>query len=110
MKEIEIDGLKAKLGRSDKENWELLDNAKSHHWWFHLDEAPSGHLFLEVDNSECKLNARQIYLSALQCRIHSKFKKHPTPVSVIYTQVSNITKGNTVGQVIVQGKRYTLKV
>lgn len=110
MIEIDVHGLNGKLGQKDIENWELLDSAESYHWWFHLDDLPSGHFFLETTDETQSPTKQQIYKSALQCRIHSKHKSSKEPISVVYTQVKNLKKGAKPGQVTITGKSKYLKV
>lgn len=110
MIEIGIDGLNGKLGQKAIQNWELLETAAPYHWWFHLDEFPSGHFFLETIDGNKTPTKRQIYKSALQCRLHSKYKNSHAPVTVIYTQVKNLKKGTRNGEVIVTGKTFYIKV
>lgn len=110
MIEIDVYGLNGKLGKKDTENWELLDAAKPYHWWFHLDDFPSGHFFLETTNEITTPTKQQIYKSALQCRLYSKYKSFNEPIFVVYTQVKNLKKGIKLGQVIITGKTKYLKV
>lgn len=110
MIEININGLNGKLGKKDIENWELLDIAEPYHLWFHLDDLPSGHFFLELPDETAIPTKQQIYKSALQCRLYSKHKSSKEPINVIYTQVKNLRKGTKPGQVIIIGKAKYIKV
>ena len=52
MKVFTKDGYVMRLGKTAKENWELLDSSRSHHYFFHLSSFPSGYVILEHDFDE----------------------------------------------------------
>ena len=86
------------VGRSAKENWQLLDNAESFDIWFHLDSQSSPYVILEIrDNNEIPYEA--LLEGARLCKQYSKAKSDKS-VKVIYCPVENLKKGKNLGQVI----------
>lgn len=51
-----IDGFKIMLGRNERENIELLQNAKASDFWFHLKDAPSAHVIVPTSKKELPHN------------------------------------------------------
>lgn len=88
-----------KIGKNAQDNWNIIDNALGDYYWFHLANLPSCHVILEEINP----NKDELIVAAQQCKIYSKYKNH-NRISVIYTQVKNISKGVTIGSV------YTKKI
>lgn len=89
--------VKYRLGRNAKENFELIDDADQEDWWFHLSDEPSGHCI--IDSST--VDKDMIIFASSLVKEYSKFKNNKK-VKVVYTQVKNITKTKTLGQVIVK--------
>ena len=55
MKIEEFSGIKYYIGRSAKDNWELLDNMKNKeekYIWFHLNSFPSPYVIMEATMKE----------------------------------------------------------
>jgi len=86
-----------RLGRNAKENFLLIDEADPDDWWFHLSDESSGHCIVDSDIIDKEMI---IYASNL-VKEHSKLKNNKK-VKVIYTQVKNLQKTKTIGQVIVK--------
>lgn len=86
-----------RLGRNAKENFELIDDADQEDWWFHLADEPSGHCI--IDSST--VDKEMIIFASNLVKEHSKSKNNKK-VKVVYTQIKNITKTKTLGQVIVK--------
>lgn len=85
------------IGKSAKENWQLLDNSEPFDIWFHLDNASSPYVILEVKNLET-IPTSIISECAKLCK-HSSKHKNVNNVSVIYTTVGNLKKGEALGSV-----------
>lgn len=91
------DNIKYKLGRNAKENFDLIDEAAEINpdfWWFHLDGFPSGHCLVhstEMDKSKA-------IIAATLVKSYSK-QKDQKKVKIIYTQVKNVKKTKTLGEV-----------
>ena len=92
------------IGKNAKHNWDIISRANPEWIWFHVSNAPSAHIILEQENPSKK----DIYLAAIQCKKHSKYKKSP-PISVTYCKVKFLEKGDKVGSVICN-KTKTIRV
>jgi predicted ribosome quality control (RQC) complex YloA/Tae2 family protein len=94
------------IGRNAKENWDLIDKADDFDLWFHIEDMPSAHVVVqEILNKEVKYESNKyfgypkeiIIKCCLYCKIQTKVSKK---TSIIYTSISNISKGKEVGSVI----------
>ena len=86
-----------RLGRNAKENFDLIDDADPNDWWFHLSDHPSGHCLIDSEI----IDKSMIIFAANLVKEYSKQKNNKN-VKIIYTQIKNITKTKTLGQVIVK--------
>lgn len=68
-----IDGYKVMIGKSEKGNIELLQNAKAKDMWLHLKERPSAHVIIVTDKQS--LPQHIIYEAAKLCVDFSVFEK-----------------------------------
>ena len=97
MVQIENDNIIYKLGRNANENFKLIDEAtdiNSDYWWFHLKDHPSGHCIVHTDQID---KSTAIFAGTL---VKSKSKlKDQKKVKIIYTQIKNIRKTKTKGEV-----------
>ncbi len=85
------------VGRSARENWQLLDQAEPFDIWFHLDSQSSPYVILEIrDNNEVPYES--LLEGARLCKQYSKAKNDKS-VKVIYCPVENLKKGKNLGQV-----------
>ena len=97
MVKVENDNIIYKLGKNAKENFELIDEANdinSDYWWFHLKDHPSGHCIVHSDQMD---KSKAIFAGTL-VKLTSKLKDEKK-VKIIYTQIKNITKTKTKGEV-----------
>jgi len=97
-----------KLGRNAKENFELIDDAQDanqDYWWFHLEDHPSGHCVIYSDD----ITNQMISIAANLVKQYSKLKTNKK-VKVVYTQIKNVKKTKTIGQVLLQGPTKTISV
>lgn len=85
------------IGENAKENWELIDQASQNDLWFHLDNLPSPHVILCVENK--KIPKQIIKECALLCQSNSKYS-NLKKISVIYTEIKHVSKDKQVGSVI----------
>ena len=90
------------IGKSAKENWEILDDSEPTDLWFHLDNKSSPYVILEAKPNQPILQDMIIKCAKL-CKSYSKDKKS-TRSSVIYCPVSNLKKGKELGSVLLQKK------
>lgn len=89
------------LGRSAKENWDILAHADKHHWWVHLKDCASAHVIVETDDiiAEELEFARQLILK--------QTPKAPRGAACIYAQVKWVKRGDSVGEVVVKPGKVT---
>ena len=88
-----------RIGRNDKENWNLIDDSNQYDMWFHLDDNPSPHVVLACKNDVTGIYPKQlIFKCACLCKNYSKFS-NVKKIKVIYTHIKNITKSDTIGSV-----------
>jgi predicted ribosome quality control (RQC) complex YloA/Tae2 family protein len=87
----------ANIGKNAKENWKILDSAETDDIWFHLDNSSSPYVILEVKNLDA-IPLSIIGECAKLCKNRSKSKDLKN-VSVIYTPVCNLKKGDVLGSV-----------
>lgn len=85
------------IGKNAKENWKLLDSSEADDIWFHLDNSSSPYVILEVKNLDA-IPYSIITECAKLCKNRSRSKDLKN-VSVIYTTVSNLKKGDALGSV-----------
>ena len=81
------------LGQSAKENHEIIDDADINDWWFHLDDYPSGHCIIE----KSEISKEDVIYASNLIKNNSKYRN--LKVKVCYTQVKNIKKTKTLGEV-----------
>jgi len=89
-----------KLGRNAKENQLLIDTSDKDHWWFHLDDYPSGHCVIESNN----INKEMRHYAANLVKQYSKYKNKK--LKIVYTQIKNLKNTKTTGEVITSNTLY----
>jgi predicted ribosome quality control (RQC) complex YloA/Tae2 family protein len=97
-----------KLGRNAKENFEIIDDAQDtnpDYWWFHLDDHPSGHCIIHSD----EITQQMVVTAANLVKQYSKLKANKK-VKIVYTQIKNVKKTKTIGQVLLQGPTKNISV
>jgi len=105
MKSLQICGIDIKIGSNVNDNDKLFDMAKDEDIWFHVEGMPSAHMWIE--NNE--LDKGQLYQVALQLKKNSKYKKSNN-IPIVYTQKSNLEKGEHPGSILITGKSKIIKV
>ena len=103
MKDIIIDSFLCKIGNNCSENWQLLDNSKEHHIFFHLSHFPSCYVILQYEIDK-EVDIKIIEKAALQCKLHTKYKNLKN-IRVDYTNISNVVKGEKVGEIFYKSNR-----
>src|SRR5437016_4944551 len=99
------------IGENAQDNWDLITASNQNDLWFHLQDHPSPHVVLKmptVKNAEKKISKQSIIHCAVECKNYSKFKDDRNKISIIYTEIKNITKGDKPGSVIT--KKQTLRI
>ena len=99
MLEMEINNFTYKVGKNDKENDKLLDEANQNDLWFHLEGHASPHGILFTNGGD--VTKMELLECANIVKMGSKLK-NMKKVNVIYTQRRNVKKTEKLGQVIVK--------
>jgi predicted ribosome quality control (RQC) complex YloA/Tae2 family protein len=86
------------LGQNAQDNWDIIDKADPYDIWFHVEDHPSCHVILRLPDNKAIYNKQTLTYCASICKEHSKFKDYKK-ISIIYTQIKNITKGDKPGLV-----------
>lgn len=97
MLEILEKEIKYKLGKNARENFELIDEAmylEPEYWWFHISEHPSGHCLVHSKT----ITKEMILYAGNMVKSNSKLRDQKK-VKIMYTQVKNIEKTKTIGEV-----------
>lgn len=102
-----IDSLKTtieyRVGKSAKENFDLIDDSNSDDLWFHISQESSCHVVATIppgSNYDKKTLQKIAVQGAVICKQHSRYKSEKD-VNVMWTPVRNIVKGSTIGCVYV---------
>ena len=114
MKEFEFENIKYYVGRTAKENWELLDNAKKdnpNYIWFHLNSFASPYviMFSTLDNMNNDDINEYIHYGANLCKEYSKYK-FLKDIKIMYTSIKNLSKTDKLGEVDITGKYNIIKI
>ena len=94
-----------KLGQNARENHLIFDQALKNDWWFHLNDFPSGHLIIESKD----IIKDEIKHAAFLVKDNSKYK-NLKKIKVCYTQIKNLKKGKTLGEIIINNKPLIIKI
>jgi predicted ribosome quality control (RQC) complex YloA/Tae2 family protein len=93
------------IGKSAKENFEIIDAAEPHHIWFHIEGQPSGHVIAAIPaDLDRKDRLYIVKQGAVLCKRHSKFASLKK-VKIVYAFVADLQKGDSMGSVIVQNEK-----
>jgi predicted ribosome quality control (RQC) complex YloA/Tae2 family protein len=88
------------IGKNDKDNFDIIDNANTDDIWFHLNDYPSCHVIASINDVIKKKDLRYIIKrGALLCKENSKYKSEKD-LSIIYTTIKNVKKTEKIGSVI----------
>jgi len=118
MKSSNFNNIKFYIGQSASENWDLLDIAKSinpEYIWFHLNSFPSPYVIMYasqnniIDKQDKTELTDYLEYGATLCKANSKYK-NLKDLKVLCLPVKKLTKSNTIGEVIISGKRKTIKL
>lgn len=87
MKIVEVGDYVCKVGESSRENWELLDQAKKGHWFFHLTDFPSPYVVLECGKREPSAETKE---QCAQLCVNFSKQKSNKDIKVDVTLCSNV--------------------
>lgn len=106
MKQILIGQYICLIGSNAKENWEILSKSQPSYLFFHLSSLPSCYVILQTDE---KVTDDIIRECAKICLENTKYR-NLRKVYVDYTTVSNVSKGEKVGEIFYPNKRKVKQV
>ena len=93
------------IGKNAQDNFDIIDDADEHHMWFHIEDAPSGHVIAKIDdNLDKKLMRYVIKQGAVICKQVSKYAS-AKDVNIVYARVGDLEKTDTIGKVIVKNSK-----
>ena len=93
------------IGKSAKENFEIIYAAEPHHIWFHIAGQPSGHVIASIpEDLDRKHRVYIVKQGAVLCKQYSKFACMKN-VEIVYTFVKDLQKGDHLGSVTVQHEK-----
>lgn len=101
MKEFIFENFVCRIGQNAKENWHLLDEAKSNNIFFHLSSFPSGYVILEYEGA---LTPFMLHTAAQTCKNGTKYC-NVNNLKVDWCRCDNIKKGDKVGEVYFKSYR-----
>lgn len=92
------------VGRSARENWDLLERAEPDDMWVHLADCPSSYVIIALEFCKDQMNeitpSDILYACAL-CKKYSVKREYlHNQTKVHYTQVKNVNKGKSVGEAV----------
>lgn len=86
------------VGRSAKENWDIISKADKDYYWVHAEGIPSAHIIIEIDEPVIE----EFDYACKLCISQTKIKK--SSVKFITTQVKNVKLGDKPGQVYLKDR------
>ena len=94
------------IGKSQAENFEVIDNGSADDLWFHAKNISSCHVVCEVPDDINKKEMRYIVTAgALLCKNNTQKLKNLKNVEITYTQIKNVTKTKIPGCVETQNTK-----
>lgn len=96
-KSFMIDNFTVLQGKNAQGNWDIIDMCSSNDLWFHIDDSPSAHFIIKI-NDEIPSN-KIIRTIALLCKKSNKIESKKNFTEIIYGKLENVTKSEKVGMV-----------
>ena len=94
------------IGKTQSENFEVIDKGTDDDLWFHANGVSSCHVVCNLPNDIDKKDLRYIVtVGALLCKNNTNKLKSLKNVEITYTQIKNITKTNVPGCVETQNTK-----
>ena len=86
------------IGKDKTDNFKVIDLGNENDLWFHAENESSCHVVCEVPDDIDKSDMRYIIkVGCLLCKNNTNKLKSQKNISIIYTQIKNITKTNVEG-------------
>jgi hypothetical protein len=114
MKKIEYNNIIYIIGENAQDNWNALDLYKKEndkYIWFHLNSFSSAYVIMCATMSNIdkfKLN-NYLFYGAELVKNNSKYRNY-TNLKIIYTTLNKLSKTNTIGEVLISGKKKIITV
>ena len=87
-------------GHNAKDNCTLIPKSDDNDWWFHANDGPSSHVFLQL-GQDVELSKEMVQeASKLVKSSTSRIRNNSKKIPVIYTPIKNLRYGDSVGSVI----------
>ena len=94
------------IGKSQEENFAVIDKGSADDLWFHAKNVSSCHVVCELPDDIDKKEMRYILtVGALLCKNNTNKLKSLKNVEIIYTQIKNVTKTEIVGCVLTENTK-----
>jgi len=90
------------VGRNAADNFDILDQAKDHHLWFHVEGQSSCHVIAAIPEDVDRKNVRYLVKQgAILCKQYTTSVRAQSKITIIYARVSDVEKTDIVGSVVV---------
>ena len=94
------------IGKTQCENFEVINKGMSDDLWFHANQISSCHVVCKMPDGIDKKDLRYIIKAgAVLCKNNTNKLKSLKNVEIIYTQIKNITKTNVEGCVLTKNTK-----
>jgi len=94
------------IGKTQNENFEVIDKGSANDLWFHANNISSCHVVAIIPDNIGKKELKYIIkVGALLCKNNTNKLKSIKNVEIIYTQLLNIEKTNTPGCVLTKNTK-----
>ena len=95
------------IGKNAIGNFMIIDNSQPSDIWFHIHDKPSCHVIAHISPDFDKKSSEYKHIiktGAILCKQHSKYKSEK--ISIVYTNVNNVTKTDVPGMVTTSNMKY----
>ena len=93
------------IGRSAKENFDIIDAAEPYHIWFHVEGQSSCHVVAEIPQGLSREDIRRVVKQgAVICKQYSRFASQKK-LDIVYTSIQNVIKGEIMGSVMLMNSK-----
>jgi predicted ribosome quality control (RQC) complex YloA/Tae2 family protein len=93
MKVFQNNNITYKVGTNADENWHLISKADPTEFWVHLDNVPSSHVIIEIDD----ILPEDLQYAGMLCKAQSKCSAKN--MSCVATTIGNLKFGSKAGEV-----------
>ena len=90
------------VGKNAADNFAILDEAKGHHLWFHVEGQSSCHVIAAIPEDIERKNIRYLVKQgAILCKQNTPSVRAQSKITIVYARVSDVEKTDIVGSVLV---------